>query len=169
MKPLALLLLFICSAIISGCRSVDDDRIPYADVRLTFRTVGEWNIYGLKGDAATAGRYIFSPVAPYIKEPADFPYTSLDRTGFGGILLVADVVGDLHAFDLACPVDVPRISRLVIDNENLCVSCPDCGSTYEVFSNPGMPRSGPAATQGYSLKRYHVSSGGAMEYRIITR
>lgn len=167
MRLLSLLLLFL--PLLFSCKSVDDDRIPYADVRLTFRTVGEWNIYGLPADAASARRYIFDPRNPAIKEPVDFPYTSLDRTGYGGLLLVADVIGELYAFDLACPVCVPRLSRLTIDNTNLCVRCPECESTYEVFTNPGMPASGPAAQRAFSLKRYHVISGRAMEYRVVTR
>lgn len=173
LKMIRKIFLALCGVIglvgLGGCKQVDDERIPYAEVRLTFRTVGEWNLYGLPGDAASARRYIFDPRTPSVKEPVDFPYTSLDRTGYGGLLLVADVIGDLYAFDLACPVDIPKLSRLVIDSEELCVRCPDCGSTYEVFTNPGMPRSGPAAEHRYSLRRYHVSSGGAMEYRVITR
>ena len=134
-KSLLLSLLIVIATIITGCHSVDDNRIPYSEVHLTFHTVGDWNIYGVKGAAADHRSYIFTRTE---RIPADFPYTALDRTGYGGLLLVTDVIGELVAYDLACP--------------------------YEA-----RPSSGPAADKGYSLTRYSVVSGGATEYRVITR
>ncbi len=84
---------------LTGCSdSVDDNRIPYCEVHLTFRTVGDWNLYGVKGDAADYQRYI---LATDITLHASFPYTALDRTGYGGLLIVTDVLGDLHVYDLS--------------------------------------------------------------------
>ena len=51
-KSLLLSLLIVIATIITGCHSVDDNRIPYSEVHLTFHTVGDWNIYGVKGAAA---------------------------------------------------------------------------------------------------------------------
>ncbi len=150
-----------------GCDSVDDNRLPYAEVHLTFHTVGDWNIYGVKGDAADYRTYIFNP--PAEKVPSDFPYTVLDRTGYGGLLLVTDVLGNLVAYDLACPYEARPTIRVRVPDGELFAECPDCGSTYDIFTNHGMPRSGPAADRGYSLTRYSVVSGGATEYKVVTR
>lgn len=148
------------------CHSVDDHRIPYAEVHLTFRTVGDWNVYGVKGAAADFRKYILSQ-REHI--PSDFPYTALDRTGYGGILLVTDVLGDVLAYDMACPYEARPTVRVDVPEGELYAECPTCGSIYDIFTNYGKPRSGPAADKGYSLTRYSVVSGGATEYRIVTR
>ncbi len=32
-----------------GCgKSVDDERVPYSEVHISFTTVAEWNLYGVK-------------------------------------------------------------------------------------------------------------------------
>lgn len=170
-KFLATAITLFSAASFGACDSVDDNRIPFAEVHLTFRTVGDWNIYGVKDDAAGAKSYIFTPTE---KVPSDFPYTSLDRTGYGGLLLVTDVLGDLHAYDLCCPVEVRPNVRVVIpsstDGSNEAYAqCPMCKSRYDVFVNRGNPMSGPAAEKGYALQRYSVTSGGATAYRVITR
>lgn len=149
-----------------ACHSVDDNRIPYAEVHLTFRTVGDWNVYGVKGAAADYRKYILTQ-REHI--PSDFPYTALDRTGYGGLLLVTDVLGEVLAYDLACPYEARPNVRVDVPEGELYAECPMCGSTYDIFTNYGKPRSGPAADKGYSLTRYSVVSGGATEYRVVTR
>lgn len=149
-----------------ACDSVDDDRIPYTDVHLTFHTVGDWNIHGVKGDAADYNIYVR---ASDLVTPRDFPFTDMDRTGYGGILLVNDILGETLAYDLGCPFCVPRLSRLSVNREGLYAECRVCGSTFDIFSNHGNPRTGPAAERGYGLKRYSVTSGGALSYKVVTR
>lgn len=161
----AAILLTFASLITTGCDSVDDERIPYSEVHLTFRTEGDWNVYGVKGNAAYC-RYI---LASDIKTPEDFPYAVLDRTGYGGILLVSDVMGDLVAYDLACPYEARPTVRLNVPDEEVYAECALCGSTFDIYTNHGNPRSGPAADRGYALQRYSVTSGGALEYLIVTR
>ena len=166
---MAIRLLLILAAVLSlfGCSdSVDDNRIPYCEVHLTFKTVGDWNLYGVKGDAADYCRYINTPA---LRIPAEFPYTALDRTGYGGLLIVTDILGDLHVYDLSCPYECSPQIRVEIPSGELHARCPSCGSTYEIFSNGGMPVSGPAASRGYGLQRYSITSGGALSYRVVTR
>lgn len=168
MKHSSLLFTFLLSPLFfSSCDSVDDNRIPYAEVRLTFPTVGDWNIYGVKGDAADYCRYIYTPKE---RIPVDFPYTALDRTGFGGLLLATDVLGELQAYDLACPYEIMPTVRVEVPDGQTYARCPKCGSTFDIYgATHGNPLSGPAADRGYSLKRYHVISGGPTEYRIVIR
>lgn len=159
----------ICSAMTIGCDSVDDDRIPYCDVLLTFHTVADWNVYGVKGDAADYARYIYVRGTGGMRVPASFPFTDLDRTGYGGLLVVNDVMGNTLAYDLACPVEVSPTCRVTVPSGELYAECQKCGSTYDIYTNHGNPRSGIAADKGYGLKRYSVVSGGALDYKVVTR
>lgn len=144
---------------------VDDDRIPYAPVRIPFQTIGVWELYGVAG--ATAHQSFVKSEG----RPAGFPYTALMETGFGGVLLVSDILGDPQAYDLACPVEQRYNVRVEVDTKENVARCPVCGSTYDIYSNYGNPLSGPAINgdhRPYGLKRYHVSASST-DYRIVTR
>ncbi|MDE5728157.1 MAG: hypothetical protein K2H83_02150 [Duncaniella sp.] len=155
-------------ASLQSCDTVDDDRIPYSEVYLCFHTVGDWNVHGIKGDAADCAIYVMDrPGRVWI--PASFPFTDLDRTGYGGLLLVNDVLGNTLAYDLACPVEARRDVRLRVPGGELYAECPGCGSRYEIYTAYGHPKSGPAAEKGYALRRYSVVSGGALNYKVVTR
>ena len=108
---------------LSSCDRLDDDRIPVTPVNITFQTQADWDIYGVPG-ALSWKRFIRE-----LRQPANFPYTEMTYTGFGGILLVCDVLGTPQAYDLACPVERSRDVRVNIDpkDEYLAV-CPKCGS-----------------------------------------
>lgn len=148
---------------LAGCHRLDDQRIPPAPVRLQFYTVAEWTTYGVVG-ALSHKRYIKDQ-----RIPSDFPYTALSQTGFGGLLLVGDILGAPRAYDLACPVECKSDVRIVVDDETLNACCPKCGSVYSIFSNYGQPISGPAAELGYGLQKYYVGAGSQGEYMIVTR
>lgn len=151
------------AVVISGCHSVDDDRIPPLPVYVQFQTRADWDIYGVPG--ATSWR-------SFIKAdriPANYPYTSLSMTGFGGVLLVGDIHGDPVAYDLACPYECKADVRIYVDEDLMKARCPKCGSIYEIFTNYGYPLEGPSAEYGYALQRYHVGQGGQNEFRVITR
>lgn len=150
--------MFVCGA----CHSVDDDRIPVMPVSLVFTTVAEWNIYGVAG-ALDYRRFIKEE-----RVPASYPYTALSQTGFGGVLLVGDVNGTPMAYDLACPVECRRDVRVVIDTDGMVAECPECHSRYDVFSLYGNPVSGPAATDGFGLRRYRVAPGRMGEYMFVS-
>ena len=153
----------IALTVICACHSVDDDRLPPAPVRLSFNTVAEWNLYG--NPAALQYKM-------FIKEqrlPANYNYTAISETGFGGILLVGDAFGMPLAYDLACPVERRKEIRIKVDTEKNEAYCPNCGSRYDIFANYGSPLSGKAAEQGYGLQKYHVGAGAAGEYMVITR
>lgn len=147
----------------TGCRNVDDDRIPFAPVRITFTTSGDWITYGV-GGAGDFQRFIIQE-----RIPTGFPYTITSATGFGGVLLVSDYDGQLRAFDLACPVECRSTVRIrpVIDSGTPRGECPECHSTYDIFRWGG-PLGGPAATKGYGLTHYLVGPGFNGETMIIT-
>ncbi len=165
LSRLVVIMLSLITLISAGCHSVDDERIPYSEVRLTFKTQGDWDIYGV-GGAAESKRFI---LASNIKEPVNFPYSTMDRTGYGGLLLSMDAMGNLVVYDLACPYEARPTVRLFVPSGQPYAECPECGSTYDIYTNYGNPRSGPAAERGYGLKRYSSVRGGALEYLVITR
>lgn len=147
----------------ASCHHIDDDRLPPSPVHIAFETVGDWNVYGVAG-AGTYRKFIKSD-----KEPQGFPYTALSYTGFGGILLIADVHGNPIAYDLACPVECRADVRVRIIASDLQAECPVCHSVYELITNYGHPLSGLAAERGYGLQRYYAGPGMTGEYMLISR
>ena len=146
-----------------GCRHVDNERIPPCAVYVPFKTVGEWHLYGVAG----AGSY-----RNFIKQdlvPAGYPYTALSATGFGGVLLIGDVLGNFVAYDLACPVECRADVRIRVNQDNLTAECPVCHSVYDIVTNYGAPIGGPAVEDAYGLRRYFVGPGAQGEYMVISR
>lgn len=157
--------LLVCSMSgIAACDSIDDTRLPYAPVNITFANAGMWNTYGI-GGALDTRAFILTPTS---REPANFPYTASSATGFGGVLLVGDYYGNPVAYDMACPVECRSDVRVYVDTESQTAECPKCHSTYAIYENFGHPLSGPAAENGYGLQRYKVMQG-AGNYYAITR
>lgn len=156
------LLFLIAMVTLAGCDTVNDDRIPYSPVRIPFSTQPMWETYGVSG-ALDYQRFILSDGIP-----ANYPYTSLSYTGFGGVLLCGDIHGNPVAFDLACPVERNKEVRIIVDMDAANAYCPKCQSVYDVFSNFGVPLSGEAARLGYGLRRYNIGPGLNGEYRVIS-
>lgn len=157
----ALLLTVTALTGLTACDNTEENRIPPYPVRITFVTPGDWTVYGVHG----ALDYVYFTKSNPV-QPANYPYTMLTETGFGGVLLVGDILGQPRAYDLACPVEAQRDVRIFV-NERSVGQCPKCGSTYEVFEL-GNAISGEAAQHGYSLRSYRVSVGGSgTEYATI--
>ena len=149
MKKLLLLVFFI-AILFTSCEQISDDRIPPVSVNIEFSNVGMWNTYGVVG--ATDFRYFVKSEF----KPSGYPYTGLTYTGFGGVLLVSDIMGTPLAYDMACPYEAKSNVRISVDKEKLQAVCPKCGSRFDIFDNPGYPISGPAAEKRYGLQRYRV-------------
>lgn len=155
--------IFLMLLILASCRKVDNNRLPPAPVSLTFYTVAEWDKYGVPG-ALSFRSFIKSE-----RIPADFSYTALSQTGFGGVILCGDIFGAPVAYDLACPVEMKADIRIQVDPETNKAFCPRCKSVYDVFTNYGNPISGEAAENGWGLTRYYVGAGRSGEYMVVTR
>lgn len=154
--------MFMAMTAFFSCKSLDDDRVPVAPVNLTFATAVDWNIYGVSG-AMQYKYFILSK-----REPSNFPYLASSATGFGGVLLVSSVMGDPLAYDMACPVECKSSVVVRIDKEIMQARCPECGSTYDVFSLFGHPTGGPAAEHAYGLRRFKVGPGRGGAYMTVT-
>lgn len=157
----------LLAATAQSCHHLDDDRIPPYPVSVSFNNVGDWTTYGV-GGALDSRRFIFDRNTN-LKIPANFPFTAMSYTGFGGVLLVCDVNNNPVAYDLACPVEVDRDVLIHINDNSHTAVCDKCGSTYDIYTNYGQPLSGIAAERGYGLQRYRVGPGPQGEYMLITR
>lgn len=145
-----------------SCHHLDDDRIPVMPVNIIFATPADWDVYGVSG-ALSYKRFIRE-----LREPRNFPYTALTYTGYGGILLLCDVQGVPQAYDLSCPVEHKQDVRVFINEDaEFLAQCPKCGSQYNVFSLTGHPVSGPAAQDGFALRRYRVGAQGT-SYMVVS-
>lgn len=168
MKALSFLLsaVAVCVVCLSSCSRVDDHRIPAVDVNIVFTTEGVWARYGVTA-AGEHKRFIRTAT---MKVPADFPFTANTFTGYGGVLLVCDMLGSPQAYDLSCPVEVKPDIRVEVNEYGGEAVCPKCGSRYDVFMGYGRPVSGPAADKGYGLTVYHVHEPQAgLTNRYISR
>lgn len=159
--PAALML----AAVLAGCHHIDNDRLPPAPVNLVFNTVADWDLYGTPG-ALSSRRFIKTNE---LRIPANYPYTALNQTGFGGILICGDIYGAPVAYDLACPVEMKKDIRVRVDSEINKAVCDRCGSVYDIFTNYGAPVSGSAAENGWGLTRYYIGAGRSNEYMVVSR
>lgn len=156
----SLILCVAATAILSGCETVDDDRIRKMRVYINLSDAGLWNTYGTPG-FGMYNYFVLQTGTPL--EPAGFHYLTNSATGFGGVLLIGGMnpfegnTAAPMAYDLSCPVEKSPTVRVRIDNETLEAVCPKCGSHYDVTMGAGAPISGPAADgkHKYGLRRYY--------------
>lgn len=158
-----LLHLIVVSAtgLLSACGEVNDERIPATSVNIELGNPGYWDTYGVHG----LGQH-----REFIKSkriPADFPFTAMTFTGFGGIMLVTDLSNQPLAYDLACPVEVNPDVRVEFNDDDFNVRCPKCGSVYNVCEYQGSAVSGPAYDRKYGLRRYRALPAAAGGYNIV--
>ncbi|HIZ27299.1 MAG TPA: hypothetical protein H9969_09585 [Candidatus Barnesiella merdipullorum] len=161
MKKLQQLILLLLILAIAGCDAGDRDRIPVAAVRVEFASQAMWNQYGVSGSFIHR-RFILSQ-----KLPAGFPYTLSSATGYGGLMLVTNEHAVPFVYDLCCPVEINANIRIEFDEDNFCLRCPKCGSTYDIST--GGPMSGAAKEGRYFLQSYSIAPYGTAGGQLIYR
>lgn len=162
-RPRTAVAIAALAIIAGGCKKLDNNRIPPAPVYISFPTEDVWRIYGVT--ATPDFRYFIKSE----RKPANYPYTALSQTGYGGVLLVCDVHNQPQAFDLACPVEANPTVRIKVDTDKADAFCPKCHSRYSIYTNGGTPTSGPALDDGYGLERYYCGRSQGGEYMTVTR
>lgn len=147
--------------LLSGCKTVDDDRIPAYTVSINLSEAGLWHTYGVAGYGMS--RYFIRQLG----QPSGFSYLERTFTGYGGVLLIGGMdpfTTDTNvplAYDLACPVECKPDIRVKVDPDSFEAICPKCDSHYDVTMAGGSPLSGPALADGYALRRYRCVPAGA--------
>lgn len=89
--------------------------------------------------------------------PSGFPYTANSFTGFGGVLLVHNAMGQVCAYDASCPYEHRKDVVLRVDHNDFQAVCPSCGSRFEIINGNGVPMSDKALELGFALKSYKVT------------
>lgn len=143
--------------VMTSCETSDDNRVPFVGVELEINAA-QWPVYGVFGYGDH--RYFIKSE----RVPAGFPYSVSSCTNFGGILLISGTDDGFSydavlAYDLACPVEVPKVSRVVIDPETLEAVCPKCHSRFDVCEGRGRAISGVAREYKYDMCKFRVSQG----------
>lgn len=62
-----------------------------------------------------------------------------ERVGYGGVLVVHNMLGEYKAFDLACPYEALSSVKVVVDSTMLYAVCPVCGTKYNIGTEDGTP------------------------------
>ena len=134
--------------LLARCEYGEYDRIPPAAVRIEFGSAAMWSMYGVAA---------YPDHKEFIKsenKPRGFTYVANSYTGYGGVMLLCDPVGIVHAYDMSCPVERSSKIRIEYDDRELVLRCDECGSTYDTTT--GSPLSGVAAEERYFLQPYAV-------------
>lgn len=124
--------------------------IPPMPVYINLSGGSMWAIFGVYNPLETRYFNVEQGV------PSGFPYTANSFTGFGGVLLVHNAMGQVCAYDAACPYEHRKDVVLRIDQTDFQAVCPNCGSRFEIISGNGIPMSDKALELGYALKSYRV-------------
>lgn len=167
------LYIFLISLVgsLSGCESLDNERIPNMAVNINIGDAGLWNTYGVAGFGSNRN-FIYTSSGGSV--PTGFPYKYGSATGFGGVLLIegmdpfSTVTAVPLAYDLACPVERQPNIRVKIDPDTYVAVCPECNSSYDVTMQRGAPIGGIALTgkYKYGLKTYNCLPTGSGGYYI---
>ena len=101
--------------LMSGCHTVDDERIPAVPVNINLADAGLWNTYGVSGFG------LFRYFIPRAGEPAGFRYTANTATGFEVCCLLAEWIRSLQKRMFRLPMILPA---RVESEPNVRVSAP---------------------------------------------
>ena len=162
---LTLAIAFVIACCLSSCEKVDSNRIPYTAVNIKLDNDGLWNTYGVSGFGSNR------MFVKALKIPANYTYSALTYTGYGGVLLISgkNPLSDSYdtplAYDLACPYEARPTVRVTI-NSNYEAECPSCKSRFNVTEGMGAPVYGKALEMKYGLKTYNVVRSQTGGYNI---
>lgn len=130
-----------------SCEKSYESLIPFAAVRL------ELDIYFQDK--------VLSPIMGYKIYTQENVDQAGELTGYGGVLVYHAVDDQYYAFDVACPHEVKRDTKVHVDSDGLYAVCDKCGSKFDLAYGIGNPVSGPSQ---YALQCYTVMMNG---YKII--
>lgn len=81
----------------------------------------------------------------------------LDAWGYGGVVVYANMVGGMDAYDLACPYCAKRAVCSPCEVDGMYATCPLCGEKYDLASGTAVPTKGIA--NEYLLRLNLIRSG----------
>jgi len=81
----------------------------------------------------------------------------MDAYGYGGVVIYANMVGGMDAYDLACPYCAKRGTCSPCEVDGMYATCPLCGEEYDLASGTAVPTKGIA--NEYLLRLNLIRSG----------
>ena len=81
--------------------------------------------------------------------------------GYSGVVVVRAYDNYLYAFDICCTYEADR--EIALKDDGFFLTCPQCGSVFEIGNGTGFVNSGPATQR---LKKYHTTQNSTQKIRI---
>jgi nitrite reductase/ring-hydroxylating ferredoxin subunit len=81
--------------------------------------------------------------------------------GYSGVVVVRAYDNNLYAFDICCTYEADR--DVTLEDDGFFLTCPQCGSVFEIGNGTGFVNSGPATQR---LKKYYTSQNSSQKIRI---
>jgi Rieske Fe-S protein len=138
-KVVTFCLLSILSLIISSCKGVDDDVIPYVELDINPINIGDPTYWGLT---------------------TTYGCVMIENVGYkgNGIVVIRISDNEYRAYDATCTYEVKEGCAVIVNDSTFYgnVKCSCCGSKFDL-NNYGSVTSGKAR---YPLKSYHVNFDG---------
>ena len=134
--------MFFAATLFCGCENdIYRSSIPDVSVHLELNLVSQYPLF-----ANSVNEYLLFTEPRY----------ATDRIGFGGVIVYTTFEGKYSAFDLACPVEAKRDTRVEPDGSGM-LTCNSCGEVYDITFGLGYPTKGVSREP---LKMYKTSLYG---------
>ncbi len=151
-----IILLFVLLALpFWGCDETNQSPIPDFPIFLELRLSSQYPTFK-------------NSTGQFLHTEKDIILTTNDRIGFGGVVICSGITLDdygktqYYAFDMACPYEAKRETKVYPDTTGLpYLVCQKCGSVFDVGFGNGNPLSGPATAY---LKKYRTAISGEILY-----
>lgn len=143
----------LMAALFSGCYQVPENtNIPSKPVGFVIDT--ETSDIELR-DGLIGNCRIYDDTHPAVMSSGYGHY------GVSGVAVVRAMDDQLYAFDCCCPYEAK--AEVALASDGYFLTCPECGSSFEIGNGSGQINKGPA-TQ--ILKKYKVTYQSGYRYRI---
>lgn len=150
-KVIVFLLLGLCGCI----PEPENSNIPNRSVNFLIDTSLSGSDYTLHDDRLGMTK-IYTKQRPATLSPKG-------SYGYSGVIVVRTLDNQLCAFDICCTYEAKQDIALQGSVGDFFLTCPRCGSTFEVGNGLGIVNKGPAIQR---LKRYKVEQRGSEKYYI---
>lgn len=81
--------------------------------------------------------------------------------GYSGVVVVRAYDNNIYAFDICCTYEADR--DVALEDDGFFLTCPQCGSVFEIGNGTGFVNSGPATQR---LKKYYTTQNSSQKIRI---
>lgn len=132
--------LIVCVLLLlAGCDGVNNSSVPPNPVHVEIDT----RIGAFVNFIPTAlNDYVTVDRTGYHYNGNTYPLGAMDATGYGGVVVYIDMMGNYTAYDMACPYCAQRARRQSCVIDGIFAICPHCGEEYDLGSGTAVPTKG---------------------------